>query len=199
MTKIKDLTSEELSRLARTVEFGEGEFATVGKLAYYSMVLDDKPVAGFKYLLPMIAGLPLDGHDILVPAVCEYACSLLQDAEDVEPSESFSRKLILQRYLIGLYTPNSPDLELSPLDSIESFSFDQKKHQDLIQKCTNGTGDLSLAWKAYRWSTGLNAGAIKHKTLGSNVPLEKLLEENDEEFLTTDEFNLFLEQSSITL
>lgn len=198
MKKVKDLNSDEAAHLARDIYLDVGVVPTVRQLAFYAMLQHEKPGPYFKYLLLFLARLSCEEHDDLNldMAVLEYASTIIPEAPDSADSESISRRLIINRLEVYVPIGEVPAPDVTPLTDASKFKLDRERYDATLLKATNGTGNLDVAWKAYRISTGLAAGAIKYPANGNtSISLFDL----GENYTFTDQYLSILEQEELKL
>lgn len=196
MKKVKELSNIEAAKMALHVYGAGGMQPVVRRLAYLSMIQDEEPSDAFKSLSYMLSRLFREQDGPLDLAVGEYAGTLLKEDKDAEGWETLRQRQMLRRDSYKLYTSVSSngDTQHTPWDHPAEFKFQQEQFDQLIQRATKNTGKLDLAWRAFRISTGLEGGAIKHRTKGTDVSFDELFQESD--FVSTDEFLEFLEQEN---
>lgn len=198
MKKVKEFSSVEAAKAALHIYGIGGMQPVVQQLAYISMTKDDKPSDAFKSLSYLLTSLFREQDAPLDLAADEYASTVLKEDQDAEGWSTLRQRRLARRETYKLYKRigTDPDPERTPWDHPDEFQFDQELFDQLMNKATQNTGNLDLAWKAFRVSTGLEAGAIRHRLKGADVSYEDLFIESD--FIPTEDFLKFLDQEDFT-
>lgn len=192
MTKVRELTCVDAAKTAVNIYMMGGMQPVVHRLAYFIMSKEEKPGLAFTYLLPMIATL-IDDEEIALTTV-EYAASLSSEIEDAEARERLRVSHLSWRSdFLSPIDATKQDLDL--FKDISEFKLDSNGLAAKIERGTNGSNDLSSAYKAARMKIGLEGGCLRHETLGTSVPFEELFDSN--KFVETELYKEFLQTEKI--
>jgi len=203
MTRIADISTAEAAKLALDTWGGikrgmiQSHYGTAReyplRLLYHSLTGNEITADAMMMLVGIVDSLANEPTSV---ALTEYLLTLANPEWPSDPIQ-FARMERLARLGIVSHFSGSEHPPFDHCYDPSQFNFDNQRLDDLIKQAQGPSESLRSVFEAVRTLIGLRAGLIRHKTLGSSVPIDEINYPN--RFEKTEEYRTFLRAERVTL
>lgn len=189
MTRIGDLSADELARHAFNVFLYQGRTQRGGRLAYHALTLDPRNAAALRSLSDL---LDQPGTEVLAAVVMEYVMDPASGFRDDEKA-ALDAVLFRARWWWGFAKHDSgqKDLTAGDFEDRSRFRLDEERYRAFLGRVVGPSGGLEQAARAAHLLMGTVSGLMAHVEKGDHVELPDLLQ--PERFERTPAYDAFLD------
>ena len=200
MTKIRDLTSEQLGRHAENVFLFQGRHQMCARLSYHTLSKDPTEPRALRALSDVLCGdlTKQSGWEQLSAAVLEYA---LRPGGPLPPAEraSLVNHLFLAKWSWAFARKRNGETTASweELQDRSLFVLDEDGYRNFFAGIVDRCGSLEASFRVSHALAGVMGRLLTHKTLGQSAPIEEIFQ--PDRFEPSAEYRIWLESDTADL